>query len=329
MPKSENQRAKLIYLAKIFTERTDEAHPISREDIMAALGEYGVDIERKTLYSDIETLREAGMDIILDKSSPRNSAYYLASREFELPELQLLINAVACSKFITERKSRTLIKKLSRLASVHQGAKLRREAIVSEKVKAKNEHIYYNVDILQEAIAAKKKILFKYFSYDCNKKKVYRDDKKDYVVSPLCLTWKDEQYYCTGYHERRKTISNFRIDKMENVRITDENCTGVDGFDASRYSERTFGMFAGEDERVTMRFSNSLAGVVLDRFGMDTLLTKDGDDHFTVCVEVTVSSVFFGWVMQFGQDAEIIKPNSVREQFCEQLRSIGKNYRYE
>lgn len=329
MPKSENQRAKLLYLAKIFSERTDEEHPLTREEIMTALGEYGVDIERKTLYSDIETLRESGMDIILDKSSPRHSAYYLAGREFELPELQLLTNAVACSKFITERKSKRLIEKLSRLVSVHQGAKLRREVIVSDKVKAKNEHIYYNVDILQEAIAKKKKIRFRYFYYDCNKKKVYRDDRNDYVVSPLCLTWKDEQYYCTGYYERREAISNFRIDKMENVRITDESCVEVEGFDASEYSEKTFGMFAGNDERVTMRFSNSLAGVVLDRFGMDTLLTKDGDEHFTICVEITVSSVFFGWVMQFGDGAEIIKPYSVRERFCEHLRSIGKNYRYE
>ena len=329
MPKAENQRAKLIYLAKIFSERTDEAHPISREELLSALGEYGVEVERKTLYSDIETLRETGMDIILDKSAPRKSAYYLASRDFELPELQLLTNAVACSKFITEKKSKKLIEKLSRLASVHQGAKLRREVIVSEKVKVKNEYIYYNVDILQEAVAKKKKIRFKYFNYDCNKKKVYRDDKNDYIVSPLCLTWKDEQYYCIGFHERRQTISNFRIDKMEDVRITDENCTEVEGFDASAYSGRIFGMFAGNDERVTMRFSNSLAGVVLDRFGMDTLLTKDGDDHFTVCVEVTVSTVFFGWVMQFGGEIEILKPYSVREKFCDQLRSIGKNYRYE
>lgn len=326
MPRSQSQRAKLLYLQKIFLKRSDEEHRLSRDELMQMLAEYGAEIERKTLYTDIETLRETGMDIILDNSSPRDCRYYLGSRDFELAELQLLANAVACSKFITDRKSRQLIEKISTLASVYNGSAIKKEVIVSDRVKAKNEHIYYNIDKIQDAIAKNVKIKFKYFGYNEKKQKVYHNDKSDMVISPYCLTWKDENYYCVGYYEKYNTIVNFRADKMEHVSVTNEKSIQTEGFNASEHSRKLFGMYGGTEDRVTLRFENKLAGVVLDRFGMDELLLADGDEHFTLCESVVISPIFYGWLTQFGGGVEIIKPQRVRDDYKKFLLSAAEKY---
>lgn len=324
MPKSLNQKAKLLMLERLFAEDTDEENQLTLDEITRRLSSAGISAERKALYSDIETLREMGVDIIAQKAG-RTTTYYQSSRAFEQPELQLLANAVACSKFITDRKSRMLIGKIAALASPSGKKTLNRQIIVSDRIKTMNEQIYYNIDRIGEAISANKKISFLYFNYDRSKKAVYHNNRQPMTVSPYSLTWKDENYYCVCYNEKHSAISSLRVDRMERVELLDDRRFQMPDFNAAEYSKTVFGMFGGEDERVTMRFDDSLAGVVIDRFGAGTNFACD-EGSFSVSVRLRVSPNFFGWLCQFGDKAEIVGPRRVREAFEAHISAMMKSY---
>ncbi len=312
MAKSPKQKLKLLYLLKILWENSDDAHPCTMADIISQLWECGIIAERKTIYDDMDALREFGFDIIARRG--KGAGYYLAARDFDLPELKLLVDAVQASKFITLRKSNELIKKLEKHASKHEAGHLRRQVHILGRVKTMNEQIYYNVDILHAAIADDRKVGFKYFEYNVDKKKIHRYDEAEYTVCPLALMWDDENYYLIAYHDRYQDISHFRVDKMDNLHMLSEkaNCPiNKNRFDLAEYSKQIFGMFSGEKQHVEIRFENSLVGVVLDRFGKDIFLTRDGDDRFVAQLHVSVSPVFLSWVFQFGTKAKIISPANV------------------
>ena len=324
MAKAHNQKRRLLILARIFREETDENHGLSLAQLEALLSEYGAESERKTMYSDIEALRDAGIDIVADKQA-RNTTYFLASREFEQPELYLLANAVASCKFISSRKSVHLIKKISAIAGKYEGKKLIRQITVSDRVKSTNESIYYNINYINEAISAGKKISFLYFNYNEKKKKVYHNDKKPLVISPRALVWKDENYYVTGYYEKRRKHVDFRADKMEKVEILNEKSYKDPGFDIDDHCSRRFGMFGGELTRVKLRFDNSLAGVVIDRFGLKTHFVDMGSG-FEIETEIDLSPTFYGWLFQFGSKAQIVGPPSVRNEFKQFAEDTLKQY---
>lgn len=324
MAKTHNQKRRLLILERIFREETDENHGLSLAQLEALLGEYGVESERKTMYSDIEALRDAGIDIVADKQA-RNTTYFLASREFEQPELYLLANAVASCKFISSRKSVKLIKKISAIAGKYEGKRLMRQITVSDRVKSTNESIYYNINYINEAISAGKKISFLYFNYNEKKKKVYHNDKKPLVISPSALVWKDENYYVTGYYDKRRKHVDFRADKMEKVEILDEKSYKDPHFDIEEHCSRRFGMFGGKRVRVKLRFDNSLAGVVIDRFGIKTHFIND-ENSFDFESEIDVSPTFYGWLFQFGNKAQIVGPPSVRNGFRQFTEETLKLY---
>ena len=303
MAKSQKQKSRILVLARIFREETDENHGLSLAQLEQRLSEYGVESERKTMYNDIEALRNAGMDIISDKQA-RNTTYFLASREFELPELYLLANAVASSKFISKRKSFKLIRKISSLAGKYEEKRLMRQITVSDRVKSTNESIYYIINDVNEAISEGKKISFLYYNYDEKKKKVYHNDKQPLIISPRALVWKDENYYVTGYYDKRRKHADFRADKMEKIRILDEKCYKDPDFDISDHCNSRFSMYGGERTKVKLRFDNSLAGVVIDRFGLKTHFTPMANS-FEIEAEVDVSPTFYGWLFQFGNKAQI------------------------
>lgn len=313
MPRSSNQKARLLYLAQIFDEQTDENHRLTLIQLSEKLGSMGISAERKTLYDDIEQLCTYGLPVETVRDG-KSTSYYLSERIFELPELKLLADAVACSRFITEKKSQSLIKKIESLASNYQARELSRHVIVSNRVKSMNECIYYNIDIIQSAIDENRKINFCYFTYDCRKKKQYRSDKADYVFSPYALAWEDENYYCVGFYEKYNSISSFRVDKMENIRLSDQKRIINEKFSIADYSRRAFGMFSGEECFVRIKFANYFANAVIDRFGKDTLFEITDEEHFQINVRVVVSPPLFAWLFQFGTDAEIISPESVREE---------------
>ena len=318
--KTVTNRLKILYLYKILLERTDEHHHITMSEIISALELYGISAARKALYEDIEALRTYGLDIKQLKGN--TSGYYIASREFELPELKLLADAVTSSRFLTERKSNELLKKIEGLASVHEAKQIQRQVFVANRVKAMNERIYINVDTIHRAISVGKQISFKYFDYDIQKKKKYRDGLR--VCSPYALSWTDERYYLIAYYDKYKNkITNFRIDRMEAVTILDEDAVPrPDNFNVAEYMNSSFSMFSGESEEVKLRFENSLINPVLDRFGKDITIVPDGDEHFTVRVKVKAEPPFFAWVFQFGGKAQIIESEALKEKYRKQIEEV-------
>ena len=316
MPKSMGQKLRILYLMKVLLEETDEAHTLTVNRLIAMLAAQGVSAERKTVYDDIETLRQFGMDIVMDRS--RQFGYYIAGRDFQLPELKLLADAVQSSKFITEKKSRALIKKLQGLVSRHEGGKLRRQVYMQNRVKNMNESIYYSVDSLHEAIAESRKISFRYFDYNINKERVFRRDGARYVASPIVLSWSDEHYYLIAHTTDREGFSHYRVDRMSGVRILEESRdAAVKGFDLAAYATRVFGMFGGEETDIRLRVHRSMAGAFIDRFGKETFMAADGEEYFTVRLRVALSPVFFGWLFQFGELCEVLSPQSLKDALVE------------
>lgn len=317
--KNSIQRLKILYLYKIMLEQTDENHHITMSEIINQLSLYGISAARKALYEDIEALRTFGLDIKQLKGN--TSGYFVASREFELPELKLLADAVTSSRFLTEKKSNELLKKIEGLASRHEAKQIQRQVFVANRVKAMNERIYINVDTIHRAISEGKKISFKYFDYGLDKKKKYRDGLR--VCSPYALSWDDERYYLISYYEKYQKITNFRIDRMESVEVLEElSEPKPKDFNVAEYMKSSFSMFSGEAEEVKLRFDNSLINTVLDRFGNEITVIPDGDNHFTVRVKVKAEPPFFAWLFQFGSKVDIVEPIELKQKYKNQLEDV-------
>lgn len=326
MAKGQNQKRKLLYLLDILERETDEEHPLTLEQLRQLLAARGVEAERKSLYDDLEQLRLYGADIITHRD--RQVRYYLGQRTFDLPELRLLVDAVQSSKFITHRKSLELIHKLEGQTSRHQAGQLQRQVLVTGRIKSMNESIYYNVDHLHSAMNDDRQVAFQYFDWDIRKQRQLRREGVEYIVSPWALTWDDENYYLIAY-EAGKGLRHYRVDRMLHIRSTEERRQGRDRFEAedmAAFSRKTFGMFGGEEQPVTLRCAQWMTGVILDRFGQDTALLPEGEGHFTVRVPIAVSEPFFAWASGFGTDLTIISPPAVREQYTVYLKELLQAY---
>lgn len=323
--KLSHQKLKLLYLMKILLEQTDEEHSLTVPQMISELAKVGISAERKSIYDDLEYLQLFGLDICSTKTKTTN--YFVASRDFELPELKLLVDSVQASKFITHKKSMELISKIEKLTSRHNARQLQRQVFVTNRVKTMNERIYYNVDKIHEAIASNKQITFKYFSIDVNKKKVYRKDGNSYTESPVSLTWDDENYYLITYKEKYDSYVHYRVDKMEDIQVSEESRVLSDEpFDLSTYAKSMFQMFSGEETDVTIQFANELVGVVYDRFGSNIPIIKSDETHFICNVKVAVSPHFLSWIISFGNRAKIISPDWVQEQLYELILEVQKQY---
>ena len=328
MAKSSNQKLKLLYIVKFLMQNSDEEHPVSTAQIIEELKKNNISAERKSIYDDIDSLRLFGIDIIQIKG--KNGGYYIGERDFELPELKLLVDSVQSSKFITQDKTYKLIKKIESLASVYDGQLLQRQVFVSNRVKSMNESIYYTVDVISDAITQNKKIRYRYFEYTVTKDRRFRHDGAFYEVSPFALIWDDENYYMLAWDSVAQKMKHYRVDKMYKVSMAENDREGTEEFkkvDMSAYKKSVFGMFGGNEQKVKLRFSNHLAGAVLDRFGQDIIIIRDGDEHFTVTVNVAVSQQFLAWVFGFGTEAEIISPEEVRKEMQNQAEKITKMYK--
>ncbi len=328
MAKSSNQKLKLLYIVRFLMQYSDEEHPVSTAQIIEELSNNGISAERKSIYDDIEALRLFGLDIIQLKG--KNGGYYIGEREFELPELKLLVDSIQSSKFITQDKTYKLIKKIESLASAYDGQLLQRQVYVANRVKSMNESIYYAVDVISDAITQNRKIRYKYFEYTVEKAHRYRHDGAFYEISPFALIWDDENYYMLGWDSNAGKMKHYRVDKMEKVSLADCEREGIKEFekvDMSAYAKTVFGMFGGNEQKVKLRFANHLVGAVLDRFGRDTIIIKDGDSHFTFTVNVVVSQQFLAWVFGFGAEAEIISPDEVHKEMKKQVSAVKELYK--
>lgn len=317
MAKSSNQKLKLLYLMKIMLDKTDEEHGLSTADIISSLAAYDIGAERKSIYDDIEALRCFGLDILKTQNG-RQTDYRVVSRDFEMPELKLLVDAVQSSKFITRKKSDELIKKIESFASVHEARQLHRQVFVANRIKTMNESIYLSVDQIHTAITLDKKITFQYFEWSPSKEKLLRHGGAFYCVSPWALTWDDENYYLIAFDSATNKIKHYRVDKMLKISVSEDVREGrelFENFDMAIYSKKTFGMFGGNEETVHLRCKNRMANVIIDRFGTETIMSVTDSEHFEITVRVAVSPVFYAWLLNFGSDIKIISPQNVIEGF--------------
>lgn len=330
MPKTSNQKLKLLYIIKILSEQTDEQHYMSAGRLIEELAKYDIKAERKSIYDDMNQLMDFGYDIVLVKSRT-NGGYYLASREFELAELKLLVDVVQSSRFITLKKSKELIQKLEKMASREEAKQLQRQVYVANRVKTANESIYYNVDDIHKAIQNNAQIRFQYLEWNLEKQLVPRKEGRRYQVSPWALTCKDENYYLIAHDKEENKIKHFRVDKMGTIEVMEEEKReGADlfeRFDIADYANKTFGMFGGTEEVVTLQFHNSLIGVVMDRFGKEVSVRKREEDTFSVRVKVAVSGQFFGWLTGLGEKVKIVAPEDTVRQYREYMENIIQNYK--
>ena len=326
MPKSANQKLKLLYLMRFLLERSDENHPVSVADMIAELARWDVTAERKSIYDDLAALEQYGLDIVQVKS--KTTGYYVASRDFELPELKLLVDAVQSSKFITEKKTLSLIKKIESLCSGYEAQTLQRQVFVRGRVKTMNESVYYNVDNISGAISADRAIRFKYYEYALTKERRFRRNGDWYELSPYALMWDDENYYLLAWDEAEQRLKHFRVDKMADISALETPRQGKEAFaavDMSAYARQVFGMFSGTPRTVKLRFENHLVGAVIDRFGREVLIIPDGDGHFTVSIDAVTSPQFYAWVFGFGSGAEILFPADARDAMRQQaLETINR-----
>lgn len=328
MAKNSNQKLKLPYLMKIMLEKTDESHGLTMQQIIDELALYGVPAERKSIYSDFEDMNLFGVEVICDRQG-RDHLYHVTGRQFELPELKLLIDAVQSSKFITEKKSRQLINKVKTLASENEADELQRQVYVHGRIKTMNESIYYNVDDIHNAINSDRKIRFRYYRWDINKKLVPRHGGDPFYVSPWALTWDDENYYLIGFDDLSREIKHYRVDKMDQIDIIEEKREGrqlFKDFDMASYTKANFGMYMGEIKRVTIEFPDELCGVFIDRFGKDISFRKSGSGRSCFSTDVAVSNQFFGWIMSLGPDVKLVAPDDVVDLIAKAAKRFAANY---
>lgn len=322
-----NQKLKIMYLMKILLEETDEDHDLTLNEIVEKLKAYNVTAERKSLYSDIENLRTFGLDII-GMQYGKTYHYKVASRQFQLVELKLLVDAVQFSRFITEKKSDELIAKLESYASKYEAKKLARQVNVNGRVKTMNERIYYSVDKIHEALNEESQIKFQYFTWTADKKMELKHGGAYYSVSPWALCWDDEKYYLVGYDNREYKIKHFRVDKMADVSVVYEEREGKEEFSKmqmSEYTNRLFGMFDGNLETVTLLCENHAANVIIDRFGTDIPLMKTDAEHFSVRVRVSVSKLFLSWIMAIP-GVKIVAPERTVDMMRSEIKRLQEMY---
>lgn len=328
MARSSKQKMKILLVMRELLEKTDEQNPVSTEEFIRMLNQNGISAERKGIYDDIETLKDFGIDIEYRRDNPRG--YYVASREFELPELKLLVDAVQCAKFITENKSKELIKKLEKLASKKEATQLQRQVVIARRGKTVNESIYYHVDKIHTAINENKKVRFQYYEWTIRKEMHLRRNGKFYEISPFQLTWDDENYYMIGYDTEADKIKHYRVDKMKELEVLRERREGRKlscRFDIAEYSKKTFGMFGGEEDIVRLVCKNEMIGVMIDRFGKEAPIYPAEEGYFTFIVKVSVSPQFFGWIFGLGDAVRIESPVGVAQQFQRKLETVAESYR--
>ena len=314
-------KKRLLLILELLYKTTDESHPVSTVDITNYLDEKGFQIDRKTLRSDLRLLISMGYDIVVVKSSPNR--YFWGERTFEIPELKMLLDAVSSARFISEKKSKQLTKKIMSLAGMQQREQLKRHVRAIGKTKADNKGLYYIIDTITEAINWKKKISFQYMEYNGRKEKILRNDGEVYILSPYVLYWNEDYYYVLGYSDKREQVTAFRIDRMKTPTIMDDDAMPKpDDFDVSAYSNKVFQMFSGEETTVELECDTSLMKYVIDRFGLDVETEELSEEKFLAKVPVDLSPTFYGWVFQFGGGIRVIGPEEAVDAYKEMVDEV-------
>lgn len=325
MPNSEKQKMKLLYIAQYINEYSDENHVVTTNELVNMLEKHDIPAERKSIYTDVSILKEFGMDIAISRG--RNGGFTLLSRPFQLAELKLLVDAVQSSRFITSKKSFSLIEKLGSLTSAHERQELNRNVFITNRIKSDNESIYYSTDIIYNAIAQNRKIEFLYFNYGADKKRHYHNGKKPLKVSPFGLQFDSDRYYMIAFDTLAGIIKHYRVDKMCNVEIIDEERDGEEhfcNFDIARYTNATVKMFAGTPENVMLEFEEEYAGVIIDKFGMNLKFIPTSESRYSVMINAALTPTLYSWIFTFGGKVTILAPEKAINEYKLQLEESLK-----
>lgn len=325
-------KLKLLYIKDYLEKNSDEDHPVSVEILSDMLEEKGISCERKSIYSDVKALKEYGVDIASVKKP--FSGYAVLSREFEVPEIRLLIDAVQAADFITPKKTRELIDKIGSLCSFHQGKTLHKQVYIDNRVKCTNEEIYYNIDVLSRAIQQRKKVSFIYYKRKINDgEKVIFSDEREFTVSPYALIWSNDHYYLVSNNEKYDNLMHTRIDRMKKVQITEETARNFSEvseyknyFDVADYSSKSFNMYSGDTQRLVLSCDNSILEEIIDRFGTEGIRADKDESRFILSSQCVISEGLTSWVMQFGSKVEVIEPKKLREDVKKRAEDIIKIY---
>lgn len=317
MARENFRKIKLLKLLEMLRQNTDEQHPMSTSSIISSLAQMEITCDRRTLAQDIATLSNLGYEI-MTTTVGHEKAYYVEDRNFSIPELKILIDAVQASSFITEKKSEELINKIASLAGSHRAEVLKRNMVCFNTRKHSNERIFYNVNDLEDAILRQKKVLFRYFDLNETGERVYRREGHRYVVEPIALVFNEDNYYLTCYSSRHDSTSNYRIDRMDSVEVIDEDCCekAIALRDqVATYTEQAFKMFGGQLEDIVLEFDRSLIGVVYDKFGESVKMMPSGENKIIATVKIMISPTFWGWLFQFGNQMKILSPAHIIETY--------------
>lgn len=312
MPKQSGQKAKLLILRQLLLERGDEDQPIPTPVLIEALARQGISAERKSIYRDMEILREFGLDVQFKKG--KDAGWFIGQREFELPELKLLVDAVESSRFITAKKSERLIEKLGKLTSESHARQLDRHIYMDGTAKPENECIYYSVDEIHNAIQKKRQITFQYYEYTPQKEKILKHNGYRYQFSPYALIWSRDCYYAVGWSEKHGKIAQFRVDRMTAVEPLEHTAVQTPDFDPAEYVRKVFGMYPDNLCTVELLCDNEVMRSVIDRFGENVQTETVDEQHFRATVEVAPSPPFFSWVFTFSGKIRIVSPAAVLEE---------------
>jgi predicted DNA-binding transcriptional regulator YafY len=327
MSKGSNQKHKILVILKLLREKTDENHCIKTNEILHELEKNNVPAERKSIYDDISVLQEFGYSIIRERGPA--GGYRLVDRHFELPELKILVDAIQASKFISPKKSKELIAKISNMTSSSEAEQLERNVYISDRIKTMNNSIYYNVDDIHTAILKKRQISFKYWEWTIQREQKEKKSGKYYEISPWALVWSNDCYYLIGYDEDSQWIKHYRVDKMRTIKFLEKDRCGEEdfkNFDLVAYMKKTFNMYSGDDKTVLIRFPNIKISPVIDKFGNDIFIKRDGKDDFILKAEISISNQFFGWLSGLGSGIKILEPLDVVDSYMEFLKDLESNY---
>lgn len=325
------RKIKLLKMWEILKSETDEEHPISTNDLIARLKKEGIEVDRKILYTDIKILNQHGYEVLMDRQ--RSNKYFVEDRSFNQPEVRILMDAVQASAFVTEKKTEELINKISMLAGSKRGTMLKSNITKFSTVKGVNEGIYYSIDTIVQAIKKKKKISFAYSEHNVNRERVYKLDKKDpsqireYIVNPVTTVIDNGQYYLTCYDDRHGgKLANYRIDRMDKVKIQDEDITPNPNIDIAKYKRQQFSMYGGDVKRVEFEIDKSIIDVIFDKFGKGVKMRECDNGKIHCTVEVQESPTFISWCCAFNKSFKVMSPPSTIEKIKEHLRSTLEMY---
>lgn len=320
-----NPKAKLktLHVMRILQDETDAEHGLSLRQIIERLNDYGIQAERKGLYRDVKALREFGFDIQAFQRNPVQ--YAIVRRYFTLSDLMLLADAVESCKFLTKRQSRALTTNLKLLASDHERALLDRRIHVPGRITSKSDSVFGCIDTLHEAMRKHLKVEFMYYKYNVDGNRYATHDGKPHLVTPVGITFDGGCYYLTAWNDDHEAMTEFRIDRMNKLKVSDERATKNEQIAHYTYEGgeyESFGRFVGDPMTATPLVDADKIEIIMDRFGEAAEIFAKNKDVGKAVVKIHKSPQFLGWIAGIDGAVKIDGPKSLKKEYNEHLKSL-------